>query len=218
MYLARAGDQRRIEATKDEAGFCPSCKEQLVAKMGDVYAWHWSHKPDQACDYRKGTSIWQYQWISHYHSLEGWEVETTVGGFEFDAVNKAKNWSLMLAPKLDMVALKEFVKASLRLKLKPVVIFQARALERFDFNFSRFKAKKASDQGWVFFYSNTDVTHSKDGRVSAWLHVEKGAMPDYSLESGVYELSYQMDYPNEVILDPVPKQKRAIKGSNNTTD
>lgn len=218
MYLARAGDHRRIEATKDEAGFCPRCKEQLVPKLGEIYAWHWSHKPGQACDYRKGTSTWEYEWLSHYHALEGWDVEVTEGDFEFDAVNKCQKQSLMLARKMDMMALRAFVKASKKLDLIPVIIFHAAIFENFHFNSNRFRAKQGSNQTWVFFYANTDVSKAKKERVSAWLDVKKGAKPDFSLEFGLYKLSYQTDHPQEVILDPVPQQKSTIKTSNHTAD
>lgn len=208
MYLAKATDERRIEATKEESGFCPRCKDQLTAKLGEIYTWHWSHKPGKACDYRKGTSVWQYQWFKHYHGLDDWEVETNHGGFEFDGINKAKQWSLMLASKFDFVELVGFVKASKRLKLKPVVIFNAGVFERFNFNFSRFRSKRASDQTWVFFSSNTSDAGVPE--VSAWLDVEKGSVPDYGMESGLYQLSYNDGFYQEIVLNPNPKQRRRI--------
>jgi len=137
MYLARTTDGRRIPATRDESGHCPSCNEQLTAKLGDIYEWHWSHKPGQACSYRKTSTFWQYGWIRHYHASGDWEMETQVDGVDFDGVHPQKRLALMLAHKLDLITLKAFINAAAQRGLKPLVIFQAKAFERFQFEVNR---------------------------------------------------------------------------------
>jgi hypothetical protein len=128
MYLARTPDGRRIPATRDESGHCPNCNEQLAAKLGDIYEWHWSHKPGQACSYRKTSTFWQYGWIRHYHASGEWEMETQVDGVDFDGVHPQKRLALMLAHKLDLIPLNAFIDAATQRDLKPMVIFQAKAL------------------------------------------------------------------------------------------
>ncbi|RJG13548.1 hypothetical protein D3879_09995 [Pseudomonas cavernicola] len=107
MFLAQTPDGRRITATRDEDGFCPSCQEVLTAKLGDVYVWHWAHKPGRSCDYRRSATFWQYSWMSFYHACGSWDIEIRVDGYDFDGINREKKLALKLATKLDW--LEEFV-------------------------------------------------------------------------------------------------------------
>ena len=47
MRFALSNDER-IEAIKGAKGVCPCCGNDLVAKCGEVYIHHWSHK--KKCD------------------------------------------------------------------------------------------------------------------------------------------------------------------------
>lgn len=87
MYLAHGAEGMRIPAARDESGYCPSCNEQLTAKQGDIYVWHWSHKPGQACSYRRVATFWQYGWLSHYHATGEWEMEARLDSAEIDGIH-----------------------------------------------------------------------------------------------------------------------------------
>ena len=131
MYLAGCTDGRRIPATRDESGYCPSCNEQLTPKLGEIYEWHWSHRPGQACSYGKTSTFWHYGWIRHYHSTGEWEMETRQDGVDFEGIHREKSLALMLAHKLDFISLKPFVDAATQRGLIPMVIFQAKVFEKF---------------------------------------------------------------------------------------
>ncbi|MDM8347683.1 hypothetical protein P8H27_02065 [Pseudomonas sp. sp1636] len=105
--------------------------EQLPPKLGDIYEWHWSHKPGLACSHRKTATFWQYGWIRHYHASGEWEMETSLSGVDFDGIHPEMRLSLMLAHKLDLIGLKTFIEASAQRDLKPVVIFNAKPLSDF---------------------------------------------------------------------------------------
>lgn len=205
MYLARTTDGRRIPATRDESGYCPSCNEQLTAKLGDIYEWHWSHRPGQACSYRKTATFWQYGWIRHYHASGEWDVETSMGGMEFDGVHPEKRLSLMLAHKLDMTALKAFIDASVQSDLKPVVIFNAKAFERYQFEDYRLKHPKRSDNGWIFFFSHAFPGHKRTA--SLWLDIEQGKHPHFGLKSGIYNLTYSAESHGAITVSRTPRVK-----------
>lgn len=208
MYLEQNVDGLRIPATRDEHGFCPSCKEQLTAKLGDIYVWHWSHKPGQACPYRKTSTFWQYGWISHYHAMgEGWEVETQAGNFDFDGINREASQSLMLAEKLDQAALRAFVSASHALGLKPVIIFHSKAFKSFSFKDYRFQHPRRADNSWVFFFSHAFHGHKRTA--SLWLDIDHGAAFSFGLSDGIYNLYYSADFHAAIIVNPTPRLKRS---------
>lgn len=205
MYLARTLDGRRIPATRDEDGFCPSCSEQLTPKLGDVYEWHWSHKPGQACSYRKASTHWQYGWIRHYHGTGEWEMEACLDGVDFDGIHRERQLALMLAHKLDFIALKSFVESSQERGLKPVVIFQAKAFERFKFEDYRLIHPRRRDNSWVFFFSHAFRGHARTA--SLWMDVEQEKHPSFGLRSGIYNLIYSGDFHGAITVNPVPRQK-----------
>ena len=60
-FAIRKADQSIVEVSDVTRGqqcgcVCPSCKQGVIARQGDVYVWHFSHdqnardKPDKACD------------------------------------------------------------------------------------------------------------------------------------------------------------------------
>ncbi|MCY1367404.1 hypothetical protein D9M69_543370 [compost metagenome] len=211
MFLAHTTDGRRISATRDEPGYCPSCNEALTAKLGDIYVWHWSHKPGQACDYRKATTLWQYGWMSHYHS-SGWTIEATIAGVEFDGVHDEKRLSLKLATKLDAQALDEFVEASAKEGLKPVIIFHPKAFVNFDFRDSRFCPKRRSNNHWVFFWKHAHLGEVKRS-ATLWMDIDEDALPSYGLTSGMYNLSYSAKFFGDIVVNPTPKPKSMTRHS-----
>lgn len=212
MFLARSTDGRRIPATRDEKGYCPSCNEQLTAKQGDVYEWHWSHKPGQACSYRRTATFWQYGWMSHYHASGEWEIETHFSGVDFDGIHREKRLSLMLAPTLDLIALKTFIDASAQRGFKPVVIFSAKAFERFQFQDYRLKHPKRSDNSWIFFFSHAFPGHKRTA--SLWLDIEQGKFPHFGLKSGIYNLTYSADCHGAITVSRTPRTKSVTNSAN----
>lgn len=209
MFLAQSANGIRISATRDELGFCPSCNEQLTAKLGDIYVWHWSHKPGQACPYRKAATFWQYAWISHYHSMGGgWEVETQVGNIDFDGVNRKTKHSLMLAEKLDQSALQAFLIASHEQGLKPIIIFHPKAFKSFQFKDYQFQHPRRADNSWIFFFSHAFHGHKRTA--SLWLDIEKGIAPCFGLSAGVYNLYYSRDSHGAITINPTPRLKTPV--------
>lgn len=60
-----AKDQRgrKTEASPRARGFCPSCRDPLVPKCGDVRAWHWAHRAYAACDeWLESEDAWHLGW------------------------------------------------------------------------------------------------------------------------------------------------------------
>jgi len=205
MFLARNVDGLRITATRDESGFCPSCSEQLTAKLGDIYVWHWSHRPSQACTYRKASTFWQYGWMSHYHAMGGgWEIETQAGSFEFDGVNREKKLSLMLAEKLDLTAIQAFISVSNEESLKPMIIFHPKAFTGFQLKDFRFTHPRRANNSWVLFFSHAFHGHKRTA--SFWLDIEKTSAP-LGLSPGLYNLYYSGDAHAAITINPVPRLK-----------
>jgi hypothetical protein len=216
MYLARTTDGRRIPATRDESGYCPSCNEELTPKQGDIYEWHWSHKPGQACSYRKTATFWQYGWIRHYHASGEWEMEASVDGVDFDGVHRDKRLALMLAHKLDLIALKSFVESALGRGLKPMVIFQAKAFERFQFEDYRLTHPRRADNSWIFFFSHAFPGHPRTA--SLWVDIEQGKHPHFGLKSGIYNLTYSAECHGAITVHPAPRLKSVPSAADNTPD
>ncbi|WAH61018.1 competence protein CoiA [Pseudomonas silvicola] len=216
MYLARTTDGRRIPATRDESGHCPSCNEQLTAKLGDIYEWHWSHKAGQACSYRKTSTSWQYGWIRHYHGTGEWEMETLVDGVDFDGVHPQKRLALMLALKLDLITLNAFIDTAAQRGLKPVVIFNAKAFERFQFEGYRLRHPRRSDNSWVLFFSHAFRGHARTA--SLWVDIEQDEHPHFGLRSGLYNLAYSGEFHGAITVHPVYRQRPVFIAARPLTD
>lgn len=78
---------------------------------------------------------------------------------------------VMLAHKLNFIALKSFIEASAQCGLKPMVIFQAKAFERFHFQDYRLKHLRRSDNSWIFFFSHAFPGHKRTA--SLWVDIEQ---------------------------------------------
>ncbi len=204
MFLAITTDDRRIMATRDEPGFCPGCGGQLVAKLGDIYVWHWAHKPNHSCAYDRITTYWQYEWMAYYHSL-GWEVETTVNGYHFHAIHRETQKALMLATKLAREDWEEFIKAASSEGLKPHIVFSPKVFQTFSLIEHRFKSTRKSNNLWTFFWK-----HAQKGQkqtASLYLDIEAKMGLDFNLRTGMYRLSYDGAYSSDIIVSPTPITK-----------
>lgn len=52
-----------VKPTVGTKAICPSCKEEVIAKCGEINIWHWSHKNDTECDtWSEPETMWHYQW------------------------------------------------------------------------------------------------------------------------------------------------------------
>lgn len=52
-----------IQAKPGKRAICPACMEEVIAKCGEINAWHWSHKNDTECDsWSEPETIWHYNW------------------------------------------------------------------------------------------------------------------------------------------------------------
>lgn len=87
-------ERRPVEGwDMDVPSYCPDCGERLVARRGDLIAWHWAHRPCGAARTRcgLGETEWHLKWKLAYSNLPGWEVEHPVEiqgrRYRLDAVN-----------------------------------------------------------------------------------------------------------------------------------
>lgn len=71
---------RQIEAQRSgEAGICPCCRGQVVAKCGDINAWHWAHRAGPDCDkWSEPTTNWHRNWQRYLATL-GARIEVAIG-------------------------------------------------------------------------------------------------------------------------------------------
>jgi competence protein CoiA len=53
----------RIQATPKDKAICPLCKEEVIAKCGEIKIWHWSHKSNFECDlFGEPETEWHFNW------------------------------------------------------------------------------------------------------------------------------------------------------------
>lgn len=200
MYLARSSDGRRIPSTKEEKGYC-----QLTARQGEINEWHWSHKPKRACSYNKATSSWQYRWLSYLHEGGEWEVEVDEQGLHFDAIHRKKRLAIMLAPKLDLILLNSFINESARRAYKSVILFSAKALEKFKLEDQLLVHQRKQDETWTFFSNH--ASKYQDRTASIWMDLDQDAEPNFCLTSGVYNLFSSPKRYNAIGINPKPKPR-----------
>jgi len=67
MLIAKGSDGAPCEATPGESAYCPGCGDPVIAKCGDVNAWHWAHKIREDCDpWSEPESAWHIDWKNHF--------------------------------------------------------------------------------------------------------------------------------------------------------
>lgn len=60
-------DGERTKPDKGLKGKCPCCGELMIAKCGDVKAWHWAHKSKLVCDpWWENETEWHKQWKNKF--------------------------------------------------------------------------------------------------------------------------------------------------------
>ncbi|HSI72161.1 MAG TPA: competence protein CoiA family protein [Fimbriimonas sp.] len=84
MFYAVDGREIRIEAAPRRKGFCPLCREPLVARCGDVIRWHWAHQNREDCDrWWEPETDWHLAWKALAHPSQ---VEVVLGEHRADIV------------------------------------------------------------------------------------------------------------------------------------
>ncbi|QDP47356.1 MAG: hypothetical protein Unbinned4388contig1000_75 [Prokaryotic dsDNA virus sp.] len=58
-------DGVKIEAYPSGRASCQGCKEEVIAKCGDIMTWHWAHKHICECDTKPMTE-WHYKWQEQF--------------------------------------------------------------------------------------------------------------------------------------------------------
>lgn len=67
MQFAIVGDGQRIEAMPGTRGVCPICESEVIARCGDINAWHWAHTTRFDCDaWAEGESTWHRAWKKRF--------------------------------------------------------------------------------------------------------------------------------------------------------
>jgi hypothetical protein len=90
MLLAYV-DDALLEATADgpRRGTCPCCAEPVVAKTGELVAWHWAHRSKAGCDpWSEGETDWHLGW-KRLALAGGARVEVPMRDEEGDVVHRA---------------------------------------------------------------------------------------------------------------------------------
>ena len=65
-------NNKKVEATKDAKGICPSCGSDLIAKCGALKVNHWSHKGNRNCDpWWENETEWHRSWKGNF--LKEWQ-------------------------------------------------------------------------------------------------------------------------------------------------
>ncbi len=63
MLYATAADGKKVQATPGSRARCPLCNCLMIARCGEINAWHWAHEATEACDqWAEAESDWHYEW------------------------------------------------------------------------------------------------------------------------------------------------------------
>jgi competence CoiA-like predicted nuclease len=58
---------KRIAPTPGANAHCQICKESIIAKCGEIYTWHWSHKSNRDCDpWKEHETEWHRRWKNKF--------------------------------------------------------------------------------------------------------------------------------------------------------
>lgn len=60
-------EDNRVKATPKSVASCPLCKQEMIAKCGEIKIWHWSHKSKKECDnWYEPESKWHINWKNEF--------------------------------------------------------------------------------------------------------------------------------------------------------
>jgi len=66
MMLALAENGERIYASNGGAGVCPSCRDEVIPKCGEINIHHWAHKQSDCDTWAEGETEWHAGWKSKF--------------------------------------------------------------------------------------------------------------------------------------------------------
>jgi competence CoiA-like predicted nuclease len=59
--------RKRVPPSPGATAICQICAESLIAKCGEIYTWHWSHKIDRDCDpWKEHETEWHRRWKNRF--------------------------------------------------------------------------------------------------------------------------------------------------------
>ena len=81
-YAIDRGTGNRIVAIPGYRAICPLCRAEVVAKCGDINAWHWAHSSTEDCDsWSEGETSWHLDWKEWFQPEER---EVVIGNHRAD--------------------------------------------------------------------------------------------------------------------------------------
>lgn len=76
MLYAQDFSGQKILATPGAHALCPFCQAHVIAKTGEINAWHWAHEINSVCDWwSEGETDWHLAWKRHWPAEQ---VEMTI--------------------------------------------------------------------------------------------------------------------------------------------
>lgn len=143
-------------------------------------------------------------------------METDLDGVSFDGIHWDKRISLLLSHKLDAISVKSFIEASAQHDLKPLIIFNPRAFDRFQFSDYLLKHPRRSDTSWILFFTHAFTGHNRSA--SFWLDINQDEQPHFGLMSGIYNLSYSADGHGAITVGRSPRLRSRLQPAADSAD
>lgn len=79
MYLAHNEQGGAITPTPGARATCPTCGETVIAKTGEINAWHWAHQSLTDCDpWSEHETQWHHQWKNQAMQSPFFSIEKTI--------------------------------------------------------------------------------------------------------------------------------------------
>ena len=67
MRLAKDKNSDILQVpTPNKQALCPSCKDTVISKCGEINVWHWSHKANDCDSWHEPETHWHRQWKEHF--------------------------------------------------------------------------------------------------------------------------------------------------------
>jgi competence protein CoiA len=87
LYAKPPKSNAQILATPGDRAVCPGCLGRVIAKCGEVNAWHWAHEAGADCDpWSEGESSWHLAWKAKASPLR---CEVVIDRHRADIVNRS---------------------------------------------------------------------------------------------------------------------------------
>ena len=59
-------NNERVMATKGAKALCPSCRNQVIPKCGQIKIHHWAHLVCECDSFKHGETLWHYRWKQRF--------------------------------------------------------------------------------------------------------------------------------------------------------